>query len=340
MQINIIFILALLFIIYYNGCNGKSCTCRVSTQAACEAAGYLKYDTDGNVERQCTWEPSHHKCRNTVWLECMKDENCIWINKITDEAESKQTQITDRMDHPCGIDQEDDEEYFDEQEIITNQQPDNINAKSDENVNENENENAFDDQQPNNDNAYTSSGDEQSADPTDENNDLPDENADPMDAKSDGTDEYSEGTNEENEQLINDSGQQDIILFASDENTDINEEENELIIPVDENSEQDEFVSGVYAAGDPNKYFTEGGESDGINKQENADIMVSSMRIRSDNIEIFALFVVVFVLCSGCIYHFSKQKKGKKLLGNECEGKNGKYTGLAGISEHRSYSTF
>eukprot|EP01084_Bolivina_argentea_P018509 34449_1 len=90
MKINIIFILEFLFIIYYNVCICISCTCRVSTQAACESAGYLKYDTGGNVERQCTCEPSHHKCRNTVCLEFIKDENFKWINKKTDESESKQ----------------------------------------------------------------------------------------------------------------------------------------------------------------------------------------------------------------------------------------------------------
>ena len=85
---------------FYNGCDGRACTCRVTNQQLCEKAGkkftytskIKKYnqlndntmdgeEDDEPVISQCSWDTEHNKCRNTLWLQCKNDENCVWVRK-------------------------------------------------------------------------------------------------------------------------------------------------------------------------------------------------------------------------------------------------------------------
>eukprot|EP00483_Globobulimina_turgida_P006477 UN06487 len=115
MRIKIIVILVLSVDIYYNGCDAKACTCRVSNQAECETAGYLKYDNDGNIKTQCSWDVSHNKCRNTLWLECKQDPKCIWIHKVGDDMQDKSPAD---IDDPCSISEQGDNDQQDDDIIF------------------------------------------------------------------------------------------------------------------------------------------------------------------------------------------------------------------------------
>lgn len=74
-------VMIIIVTVSFINCDGRACTCQQITKEACEAAGIVSYDGIA----QCTWEPTHSKCRNTNWLECKKDPYCIWIKKTVDD---------------------------------------------------------------------------------------------------------------------------------------------------------------------------------------------------------------------------------------------------------------
>ena len=63
----------------------RQCTCQKATKMECESAGIVSYDG----VPQCTWEPTHERCRNTNWLECKKDPYCLWIKRTVDNVDDE-----------------------------------------------------------------------------------------------------------------------------------------------------------------------------------------------------------------------------------------------------------
>eukprot|EP01084_Bolivina_argentea_P310798 537857_1 len=366
--------LLLLSVIYSNICNGSHCTCKVTTQTECEAAGKISYDELGNIQTQCTWDLSHHRCRNTVWYECMKDSKCIWIRKSADEDESNML-----INQPCGIDQEDHEEAYKKgyrQQYADDQQPQGEDKQFHDILLDGEqsyNEQPADDR-PNNDNAYYTDQ-EQASYNRQPDYAIPDQQMRYLNSEEEVNDEdmsfveetaesFWDGMPDENSENMNDQ-YEGIVVGGNDESDekDVNvaekfsespfAENSDMNVEVNENADimsetEDENKSKVYKNVKKIDIQQEGimlddGDDglDGINREQNMDVIVgSSMKRETDNIQIFATIIVIIIIFIAVIYYFIRKKKTEQKLLRETEIEN-ESNYLVEINPfYNSYSTF
>mmetsp|Transcript_7328 Transcript_7328/g.12021 ORF Transcript_7328/g.12021 Transcript_7328/m.12021 type:complete len:181 (+) Transcript_7328:91-633(+) len=92
-RVSLCLAMIVLFSVLCDNCIGRGCVCRKYTKYECEATQIIQ--ADGSSQSVCSWEATHGRCRNTDWLECKQDPNCIWIKKTVDTSSACDADVDD-----------------------------------------------------------------------------------------------------------------------------------------------------------------------------------------------------------------------------------------------------